>query len=152
MGRYKDRNAKRHESTEEREARTMDRTITDRELTPPAFLDAEARKEFTRVVDAYKEIGTIDALDLTVLAVYAEAWSEYTKLAGIIAKYGSVITKRRVTGKVDIQPNPALAAQTEMVKRIMQCSLKLGMATTDRMRLVIPNATEEWSEFDEYEG
>lgn len=152
MGRYRDRNATRHETTKEKEARKMDRTITDKELTPPAFLDAEARQEFSRVVNAYKEIGTLDALDLSVLAVYAEAWSEYTKLAGIISRYGSVLTKRRVTGKVDIQPNPALAAQTEMVKRIMQCSLKLGLATTDRMRLIIPTTAEEGSVFDEFEG
>lgn len=118
----------------------------------PNFLSDEAKQEFVRVVEAYESVGSLDSLDLSVLAVYADAWDNYEKLSKIIAETGPVLVKRRVTGKIEIQNNPAVAVQSEYVKRIMQCSMKLGMATTDRLRLIVPTVETEEDDFSEFEG
>lgn len=118
----------------------------------PDFLSDEAKQEFVRVVEAYESVGSLDSLDLSVLAVYADAWDNYEKLSRIIAETGPVLVKRRVTGKIEIQNNPAVAVQSEYVKRIMQCSMKLGMATTDRLRLIVPTVETEEDDFSEFEG
>lgn len=152
MGRPRKRTTERHISRAEKDARAEDLTVQGA-ITAPSFLNKEAKEEFDRIVKAYEELGTLDTLDTATLAIYAEAWANYTKLAEIIDKYGPVIIKRRVTGKTEIEQNPALAVQSDYVKRIMQCSLKLGMATTDRLRLAVPKNTDEIEdEFSAFEG
>ena len=39
--------------------------------------------------------------------------------------------------------HPLLTAQEKYVKQIMQCSSKLGLAVTDRLRLVVPKKEEK---------
>lgn len=152
MGRPRKGTIKGHRSKAEKEERFEFLAGNDSDITAPAFLCVEAKKEFNRIVTAYKKLGTLDALDLSVLAVYADAWANYERLSRIIGETGPVIVKRKVTGKIEVSPNPAVSAQAEYVHRIMQCSLKLGMATTDRLRLAVPKVEEEQDDFSEFEG
>ena len=148
MGRPVKADLQGHRSKEEKEARIAGIQAKTTEVKAPSYLNPEAKKEFDRVANATN----IGELDVAVLAVYADAWVQYRRLAKIIADHGAVIVKKRVTGKVDIYNNPALTAQAEYVHRIMQCSLKLGLAVTDRMRLAIPKREDDNDEFSEFEG
>lgn len=151
MGRPRKVNIQGHQSKTEKELRlNYPKSINGFNI--PEFLCDEAKQEFIRVVEAYDNIGSLDALDLSVLAVYADAWANYERLAKIIAENGAVLVKKRVTGKIEIQNNPAVAIQAEYVKRIMQCSLKLGMATTDRLRLAVPQVESDEDAFSSFEG
>lgn len=151
MGRPKKRVTNRHITRAEKDARLKDLSVSG-DITAPDFLSNRAKEEFYRVVSCFKDLGTLDSLDLSTLAIYADAWDNYEKLAEIIDKYGPVLIKRRVTGKTEIEPNPALSVQSDYVKRIMQCSTKLGLATTDRLRLAVPTNEEEEDEFSSFEG
>lgn len=151
MGRPRKTNITGHRSKAEKELRlNLPKVVGDFDI--PDFLNEEAKKEFIRVVNAYENVGTLDALDLSVLAVYADAWANYQRLAKVISDNGPVLIKKRVTGKVEIQNNPAVAIQAEYVKRIMQCSMKLGMATTDRLRLAVPVVESDEDAFSSFEG
>lgn len=119
------------------------------ELQIPDWLSDKAKAEFVRVAELLDEVSD---LDVAVLAVYADAVDNYERLSSVIAKTGPVIVKKRVTGKYDVSANPAVAAQSEYVKRIMQCSLKLGLAVTDRMRLSAPKQEYVADAFAEFEG
>lgn len=160
MGRPRKGNLKGHRTKKEKAERIdmLNNHMLKQELglnkniSAPAFLCSEAKKEFNRIVSAYEKLGTLDELDLSVLAVYADAWANYERLAKIISETGPVIIKRRVTGRTEVFSNPAVSAQAEYVHRIMQCSLKLGMATTDRLRLSVPKVEEEEDGFSEFEG
>lgn len=112
-------------------------------LDPPEWLDLEARKEFTRVVAEAAKIDLLDNLDLSVLAVYADAWSNYIALHDLIQKQGNVIEVVGSQGNRTPKVNPALTAQEMYVKRIMSASAKLGLATTDRLKLIIPQKPEK---------
>ena len=39
--------------------------------------------------------------------------------------------------------SPWVSAQEKYAKQIMQCSSKLGLATTDRLKLIVPTKEEE---------
>ena len=119
------------------------------ELSIPDWLSDKAKAEFVRVAELLDEVSD---LDVAVLAVYADAVDNYERLSSVIAKTGPVIVKKRVTGQVEVTANPAVAAQSEYVKRIMQCSLKLGLAVTDRMRLSAPKQEYVADAFAEFEG
>ena len=105
-------------------------------LTPPSWLDAFAAEEFSRVVDEAGNINLLDNLDLSILAVYSNAYSRYIEATKFINENG--ITGDRET-KYGIQEvvSPYVLAQEKYVKQIMQCSTKLGLATTDRLKLIV---------------
>ena len=103
------------------------------ELTAPEWLDDEAKEEFLRVVEETGEINLLDNLDLSVLAIYCNAYSCYRQLTELIRQKGF-----RHGGASDSD----ISKQEKYVKQILQCSAKLGLATTDRLKLIVP-APEE---------
>lgn len=135
------------EKEKRRAAETRNKVGNDGLQLAPEFLSEEGKAEFLRVVDECNKAGILDNLDRTILAVYADAWSQYERLSKVIANTGAVIIKRRVTGKIEIHPNPAVAAQAEYANRIFKCSTKLGLSTSDRMRLVVPELEEKTNKF-----
>lgn len=108
-------------------------------LLPPQWLDEEGKEEFIRVVDECEKIDILDNLDRSILAIYANAWSRYTKIAMHIQEgdYGEIGYRENKYGRYETV-SPYLEAETKYVRQIMDCSAKLGMATTDRLKLVVP--------------
>lgn len=108
-------------------------------LAPPEWLDEQARDEFVRVVTECEQIDILDNLDRGILAIYANAWSRYAEMARLIMErgYGEIGIRDSKYGKYETV-SPLVKAEGEYVKQIMACSSKLGMATTDRLKLVVP--------------
>lgn len=111
--------------------------LTRDNLKPPEWLDDAAAKEFQRVVDEAGQIDLLDNLDLGFLAIYANAYSQYVICSKSISEVG-LMTK--VDEEVNI--HPLISVQEKYVKQIMQCSTKLGLATTDRLKLIVPGKEE----------
>ena len=58
----------------------------------------------------------------------------------LVRNYKKKVTfaiKKTANGEIEII-NPLINVQEKYVKQIMQCSTKLGLATTDRLKLVVP--------------
>ncbi len=128
----------------------LDRELAERQhklprdgLAPPEWLGEEAKKEFIRVVNEAAQIDLLDNLDLSVLALYADAWANYIALHEQLQKEGNVIDVRGSQGNHMPKVNPALTAQEVYVKRILSASAKLGLATTDRLKLIVPQQPEK---------
>ena len=98
------------------------------DLTPPAWLDDAARQEFARVVDEAGKVGLLDNLDLSILALYADSYSQYQEAAQHLKIEGMA-----PGGKV----NPFQRVATDAAKTILACSSKLGLAATDRLKLAV---------------
>lgn len=86
------------------------------QLSPPDWLDEEAKEEFRRVVSETASIDILDNGDKAVLAIYADNYSRY--------------------GKAAIEGDSK--ARESAAKLIIQCSARLGLTATDRLRLVVP--------------
>lgn len=112
------------------------------ELVPPDWLDDFAREEFSRVVLEAGMINILDNLDLAVLAIYANAYSHYVTLTLKIAAEGYTHRRETTTDTYEVV-SPYVLAQEKYIKQIMTCSTRLGLATTDRLKLVVPMAEEE---------
>lgn len=112
----------------------------DREgLQVPGWLqdDLIAYNEFVRVVNEVNKIDILDNLDLSILSMYCKAYSSYIDCTTMIGKTGYTINTKG--GKV---VSPYVTAQNKYAEQILKCSSKLGLATTDRLKLVVPNAEE----------
>ena len=111
-------------------------------LAPPDWLDNAAKEEFSRVVTESGEIDILDNLDLSILAIYANAYSRYIQTVKLIEEHGITGERETLYGTYDVI-SPYVVAQDKFVKQIMTCSSKLGLATTDRLKLIVPNAGED---------
>lgn len=105
-------------------------------LKPPTYLSAIAKKEFKRVVKESNSLDLLDNLDLAFLVIYAQAYSEYIEITDKI-KEEDLYSKDRAR---------LYRLQKMQIETIMQCSGKLGLAISDRLRLVIPDSTEKKEE------
>ena len=105
----------------ERELAEQKHTLGREQLNPPDWLDDVGAEEFCRIVDEAGKVDMLDNGDMAVLAVYADSYSRYSRAA--------------LDG--DDRGRDAAA------KIILQCSSKLGLTATDRLRLTTPKAEKQ---------
>lgn len=132
------------EKIKERQEQENKIKLDNKNLKAPAYLSETAKLEFTRVVEEASKIDTLDNLDLSILAIYCNAYSQYLEITAEIQKAEE--SYRYVTE--DNKISPLINAQDKIIKQIMTCSGKLGLATTDRLKLIVP--TKEESETNKY--
>ena len=111
------------------------------DLVAPSWLSATAKKEFKRIVEECEKINILDNLDLGVLAIYCNSYDCYVKASEQLKKEGLIIYKSTDNGEISIM-NPLVNIQEKYTKQILQCSTKLGLATTDRLKLIVPTKEE----------
>lgn len=121
-----------------REQAEKDMQLDRDQLCPPAWLSDEAALEFSRVVQQAAHIDILDNLDLGILAIYADNWARYVEAAERLQEEG--LTQE---GRVNDVQSPYIAIADKAAQMIMKCSSKLGLATTDRLKLVVPEKTEK---------
>lgn len=112
------------------------------DLIAPDWLSENAKIEFNRVVGECDKISILDNLDLGVLAIYCNAYDGYIETTKKLEVEGLVKKKMTKTGEIEFI-NPLVNVQEKYVKYIMQSSAKLGLATTDRLKLVVPVKEEK---------
>ena len=112
------------------------------DLVAPDWLSENAKAEFDRVVSECDKINILDNLDLGVLAIYCNAYDGYVETTKKLEVEGLVKKKMTRTGELEFI-NPLVNVQEKYVKYIMQSSAKLGLATTDRLKLVVPVKEEK---------
>ena len=130
------------EERAQREQQESKLKVERNELQPPSHLTPRAQEEFLRVVNECERLDILDNLDLSVLSVYAFAWDMYLTCAEEIQRNGPVIIKETPSG-ISQSVSGYVNAQEKFAKQIMQCSSKLGLATTDRLKLIVPTEPEQ---------
>ena len=85
-------------------------------LRPPEWMDDEGKAEFNRIVEETGKVGMLDNGDFAVLMIYADNYARYCRAA-----------------RTDDNKLRDAAA-----KSILQCSARLGLTITDRLRLTVP--------------
>ena len=151
MGRQKKVTAatKKHLSKREKELReNQEKAIkVDRNLEVPEAIqdDPIAVEEFIRIRDAAEKIDLWDDLDLSVLTIYCKSYSSYLEVTRAIELNGYV-----VDGKHGERISPWVTAQSRYIDTIFRCSAKLGLSTTDRLKIVVPEAEAEENKFIKY--
>ena len=108
------------------------------ELGAPPWLSDDAAAEYNRVVAEAKKINLFDNLDLAFLAIYADSYSNYVKASEKIRELGLSV---ETNGKV--YPSPFILIAEKMATQILKCSTKLGLAVTDRLKLIVPTQEEK---------
>jgi len=119
--------------------------VSDMPAIKPSIVAADeiASLEWDRVLAAMPP-GLYGALDTTMLAAYALAWSMLVKSQVDVAENGLTITTHvtnKVTGEVyvsDVKSNPALRSWKAATETILRCADKLGLHPGARVSLKVP--------------
>ena len=108
------------------------------EIGAPGWLCDGAAEEYNRVVHEAGKIGLLDNLDLVVLAIYADNYARYVTASIEMRRTGLT-----VEGKFADVPSPYVSIADKAATQIQKCSTKLGLATTDRLKLIVPAKEEK---------
>ena len=104
----------------------------------PAWLSEEAAQEYMRIVHEAGNINLLDNIDRAFLAIYADNYSRYTTASLELQKNGMTVSTEN--GEV---PSPYIKIAGDAATQIHRCSTKLGLAATDRLKLIVPVATDD---------
>ena len=99
----------------------------------PSWLSETAAAEYNRVVVAAKKINRFSNLDMVFLTIYADSYDKYVEASKKIKEYGMTIEY-----KEQMHSSPFFMVMNQMATQIMECSAKLGLAVTDRLKLMVP--------------
>ncbi|MDK3656255.1 phage terminase small subunit P27 family [Staphylococcus pseudintermedius] len=100
--------------------------------TPPAYLDATAKKEYKRITTLLNELPIAD-LDLSLVVAYCQTYSNYIQATKHVNKHGLVTETERGT-----KLSSYYTAQRESTDRLISLSNKLGLNIDSRMKILTP--------------
>lgn len=104
----------------------------------PDWLSPDAAEEYMRIVHEAGKIDLLDNIDRAFLAIYADNYDRYTKASAALQKEG--LTVMTENGEF---PSPYIKIASDAATQIHRCSTKLGLAATDRLKLIVPTATDD---------
>jgi P27 family predicted phage terminase small subunit len=107
----------------------------------PTFLDAEARKEWRRIVAALAELDVLKQTDSSILASYCVNYSRWKASELILAKEGTTIKVMGSQGQERYMKHPALLVSGEAQQQMIRAGRSLGFSPVDRVR--VPASTKQ---------
>ena len=105
----------------------------------PVWLDAEAKREWDRVVHALHESGILTNVDRAVLAAYCQSYARWVEAETQVEKEGQVL--ERQSGRHYLNPN--LAAASLALKQLMAYAVQLGLTPAARSRIGVEKPAQE---------
>ena len=112
----------------------------------PSWLSERAAAEYNRVVREAESIDMLDNLDMAVLAIYADNYDRYLDAAEYLRENGQTYK-----GKFGPSMSPYVKIAESAANQLMKCSTKLGLSTTDRLKLIVPEKeSKEVNKFLKY--
>jgi P27 family predicted phage terminase small subunit len=119
--------------------------LTPLQKTPPAYLDATAKKEYKRITKLLEELPIAD-LDLSLVVAYCQTYSNYIQATKKLNNQGLVVETERGT-----KLSSYYTAQRDATDRLISLSNKLGLNIDSRMKILTPkNDTKEVDPFEEF--
>ena len=115
------------------------------DLTPPAWLDAAAADEWTRLAPRLAQLGLLTTIDEHALATYCQIWVRWKDAQVQIANRGMVI---------DGMISPYLTISDRCITQLRHFLIEFGMTPSSRARVKAdpgPKADDPFLNFDDGE-
>ena len=100
-------------------------------MSVPRFLDAEAKREWRRVVKELAAVGLISTVDRAALAAYCMAWSRWVKAEKSLEREELVLT----TDKGYSYPNPLIGIANGALDQMKRFMVEFGMTPSSRTKV-----------------
>lgn len=115
----------------EQESVTTDRDLLDK---PPTWLiDANAKKEWKRIVEEIREIEILGNLDYNNLGGYCNAFANYVKVTKELKKQPYCVERETRTGTI-IVANPMIGVQRAYAEEMRKFASLCGLTIDSRLK------------------
>lgn len=98
------------------------------DIRAPNWLDETAKKEFDRVSELLLEIELVNEADITHLALYCDAYSQYIEYKNEVEETGLWLGDK---------PNPFILRMRDAAAQVRQFASDLGLSPQARAKLAI---------------
>ncbi|MFC8958393.1 phage terminase small subunit P27 family [Bacillus subtilis] len=117
-------------------------------IKPPTWLDKVGKKEFKRVASLLAEVEIITEADISMLAAYCNAYSQYVSISKIIEEDGIMINTEEKDEygnpiKVVGEEHPLLKRQKNYFDQMKSAASDFGLTPSARSKLAITRTQEE---------
>lgn len=113
----------------------------------PPWLNADAKKEFRRLVKLLSNMGLLGSVDENALARYATTWVRWRQAMQMIEKGGEVVVYRDEAGKAKaVQPSAFNSIARSLAEELSRLEQAFGMNPSARSRIEVtppPSAVSE---------
>ncbi|MEC2332499.1 phage terminase small subunit P27 family [Bacillus subtilis] len=118
-------------------------------IKPPTWLDKVGKKEFKRVAALLTEVEIITEADISMLAAYCNAYSQYVSISKIIEEDGIMVHTegKDEDGKLIKlvgEEHPLLKRQKNYFDQMKSAANDFGLTPSARAKLAITRTQEEW--------
>ena len=110
--------------------------LTPLQKTPPNFLDKVAKAEYKRIYPLLEEL-PIASLDLALVVMYCQTYSNYIEASKQLAREKVVETER------GSKLSPYYTIQRDSITAMNQIAPKLGLSLDSRMKVVTPKKEDK---------
>ncbi|CAI6279441.1 MULTISPECIES: phage terminase small subunit P27 family [Bacillus] len=117
-------------------------------IKPPKWLDKVGKKEFKRVAALLTEVEIITEADISMLAAYCNAYSQYVSISKIIEEDGIMVhtegkDKDGNPIKLVGEEHPLLKRQKNYFDQMKSAANDFGLTPSARAKLAITRTQEE---------
>lgn len=123
----------------------------DLEKPPTWLLNADAKKEWNRVVAELKKIEVVGNLDYTNLACYCNAYANYIKVTRKLKKEEYCIKRETRTGTIIVK-NPLIDIQTNYAAEMRKFAGLCGMTIDSRLKAAVQKIDKKEETLEEKFG
>lgn len=117
--------------------------LTEIALTPPTWMDTEAKKEYKRIVPLLQEL-PIAALDYGMVISYCISYSDLVRASKALKKEEDIIETAHGT-----KLNQNHVIRRNAMDKINSIAPKLGMTVDSRLKIFVPKQEEKEDPFKE---
>ncbi|WP_339237161.1 phage terminase small subunit P27 family [Bacillus sp. FSL K6-1012] len=117
-------------------------------IKPPTWLDKVGKKEFKRVAALLTEVEIITEADISMLAAYCNAYSQYVSISKIIEEDGIMVHtegKDEDGNQIKLvgEEHPLLKRQKNYFDQMKSAANDFGLTPSARAKLAITRTQEE---------
>ncbi len=105
----------------------------------PKFINAEAKREWNRMVAILLELGLYTEVDHAALAMYCQAWGRWVVAERMLAVEGEIVT----TALGGLCQNPWRYEANKAFAQMRQMLPEFGLTPSSRSRLSAPGGPEQ---------
>ncbi|MDO7487033.1 phage terminase small subunit P27 family [Peribacillus frigoritolerans] len=107
----------------------------DDAIKAPTWLRKDAKKYFTKLVKEFADTGLLKNVDVTSLALYADALLDYITFTEIIEEEGYMVEQTNKAGATNSNPHPLLSKKKQCFDQMMKISSEFGLSPVARTKL-----------------
>lgn len=138
---------------EQRLAGEQQFAIGNDKIKPPKWLDDIAKKEFKRIVREMEQTGILTNIDVDMLALYCDAYSQYIQCCEVIRREGLMVEYTNKAAETNKVPHPLLSKKKQLFEQMKALATEFGFTPSARAKIAIPKQEKkEETKFDKLFG